>query len=90
MVRLQELPMESVYEITRRGTFYVLVFFKKPDAKLEKGIRGFRAIALMSALAKWYSAVVVGLLHEEAEPFEWTKLPVGSGRGINCERMQRS
>ena len=40
------------------------ISLKKPDAKLEECIRGFRAIALVSVLAKWYAAVVVGLLHE--------------------------
>ena len=32
---------------------------KTPDAKLEKDIRGFRAIALMPVWAKWYCAVLV-------------------------------
>ena len=82
---LQELPMESVYEITLwfqkrfRGECWAprawkilrLVFLKKLDAKLENGIRGFRAFALMSVLAKWYAAGVVGLLHEEPEPIGW-------------------
>ena len=31
----------------------LLGFLKKPDAKLEKGTRWFRAIAFMSTLAKW-------------------------------------
>ena len=44
--------------------------FKKIDAKLEKGIRAFRASALMAVLAKLYAAGwwSVGLLHKEPEP----------------------
>ena len=42
-----------------------LVFLKKPDAKIEKGLRGFRAMALPSVVAKWYTTVLVDLLHEE-------------------------
>ena len=30
------------------GKILRLVYLKKPDAKLEKGLRGFRAIALLS------------------------------------------
>ena len=81
---LRELPMESVYEITHwfekrfRGKCRApsgvetstLRILKKPDAKLEKGLRGFRAIALISVLSKWYAAVLVGLLHDEKEPIE--------------------
>ena len=61
--------MVSVYEITHwfekrfRGecrapaAWKVLrsVLLEKPDAKLEKGLRGFRAIALMSVLSYWYA-----------------------------------
>ena len=65
-----------------------LVFLKKPDAKLEKGLRGFRAIALLSVLSEWYTTVVVNLLHEEKEPVESSKLHVGAERGVNCEHMQ--
>ena len=61
--------MESVYEIARwiwerdsevnvwlqqRGTIPCWVFLMQRDAKLEKCIRGFRAAALISLLAKWY------------------------------------
>ena len=35
-----------------------LVFFKT-DAKVEKGLRGFRAIALLSVFSKWYTTVLV-------------------------------
>ena len=57
---LQELPMESVCEITHRfgkkfrggvraaWTILRLVFLEKLDAKLEWGIRGFLGSALMS------------------------------------------
>ena len=55
-----------------------LVFLKKPDAKLEKGLRGFRAIAPMSVFSKWYTTVLVDLLHEEKEPDEWRRFARGS------------
>ena len=42
-----------------------LVFLMKPDAKLEKGLRGFRATALVSVFSKWCTAVLVDLVHEE-------------------------
>ena len=41
----------------------IVVFLKEPEAKLEQGIRRGtigRTIALMSVVAKWYAAVVVG------------------------------
>ena len=46
---LQCLPMETVYEVTHwfEKRFNRLVFLKKPDAKLEKRVRGFHAIALL-------------------------------------------
>ena len=50
------------------------------EAKLEKGLRGFRAIALMSVLAKWYAAVGVALLQGERELLEWKELHVGAER----------
>ena len=57
-----------------------LVFLRKPNTKLEKGIRGFRAIALLSMFSKWYTTVLVELLHEEKEPIEWRNLHVGAVR----------
>ena len=69
-------------------TILRLVFLKKPDAKLEKGLRGFRAIALLSVFCKWYATVLVGLLHEEMESVEWKSLHVEAERGVNCEHMQ--
>ena len=45
-----------------------LVFLKKPDAKLEKGLRGFRAIALLSVFSMWYTTVLLDMLHDEKEP----------------------
>ena len=41
------------------------MFLKKPDAKLEKGSRAFRAIGLFSVFSMWYTTVLVDLLHEE-------------------------
>ena len=64
------------------------MFLKKPDANLEKGLRGFRAIALLSVSSEWYTTVLVDLLHEEQEPVEWRKLHVGAESGVNCEHMQ--
>ena len=64
------------------------MFLKKPDAKLEKGLRGFRVIALLSVYSKWYTTVLVDLLHEEKEQIEWRSLHVGAERGVNCEHMQ--
>ena len=64
-----------------------LLFLKKPDARLEKGLRGFRSIALLSVFSKWYTTVLVDLLHEETEPVEWTSPHVGAERGVNCEHM---
>ena len=66
------------------------LFLKKPDAQLEKGLRGFRAIALLSVFSKWYTTVRVDLLREEKEPIEWRSLHVGAERGVNCEHVQAS
>ena len=57
------------------------------DAKLEKGLRGFRQIALLSVFSK-YTTILVDLLHEEKQPTEWRSLQVGADRGVNCEHMQ--
>ena len=65
-----------------------LVFLKKPDAKTDKGLRGFRAITLLSVFSKLYATVLVDLLHEEKELVEWRMLHVGAERGVNCEHMQ--
>ena len=99
---LQCSPTETVYEVTHWFDKWLkgecrapeawkiprLVFFKKPDAKLEKGLRGFRATALLSVFSKWYTTVLVDLLHEEQEPVEWRRPHVGAERGVNCEHMQ--
>ena len=99
---LQCLPTETVYEVAHwfdkrfRGECRApearkilrLVFLKKPDTKLEIGLRGFRAIELLSVFSKWNTTVPVDLLHEEKEPVEWRRLHVGAERGVNCEHMQ--
>ena len=68
---LRCLPKKSVYEvphlfhkrfeesvvIRRRGKFYL----KTRDAKLEKGLRGYRAIALLNVFFKWYTAFLVDI-----------------------------
>ena len=100
---LQFLPTETEYEVAHRfdkwfrrecrapepWTILRLVFLKKPDAQLEKGLRGFRAIALMSVFPKRYVTVLVDLLHQEKEKVEWRRLHVGAERGVNCEHMLR-
>ena len=99
---LRRLPTVFIYEVThwfqRRflGTSSApeawrilrLVFLKKLDAEVEKGLRGFRAIALLSVFSKWSSTVWVDLLHEDKEPIEWMSLHVGAEKGVNCEHMQ--
>ena len=99
---LRRSPTVVIYEVTRwfqrrfLGTSRApeawrilrLVFLKKLDARLEKGLRGFRAVALLSVFPKWFTTVLVDLLHEEKEPIEWMSLHVGAERGVNCEHMQ--
>ena len=81
---LSRLPTEVIYEVTHWfQKRFALVFLKKPDARLEKGLRGFGAIALLSVF------VLVDLLHEEKEPIEWMSLHVGAERGVNCEHVQQ-
>ena len=91
---LQCLALETVYQVAHwfekrfKGecrapeawTSLRSVFLKKP-AMLEKGLRGFRAIALLSVFSKWYKTVLVDLLHE---PIEWWSLHMGAERGVNC------
>ena len=38
--------------------------------------------------SKWYTTVLVDMLHEEKEPIEWMSLHVGAERWVNCEHMQ--
>ena len=38
--------------------------------------------------SKWYTTVLVDMLHDETEPSEWKNLHEGAERGINCEHMQ--
>ena len=69
---LQVLPMETVYEVTHwfrgecraPGAWKILrlVFFSRTLTPVEKGLRGFRAIALLSGFSKMFSAVLVDLL----------------------------
>ena len=61
---------------------------KKPNAKIEKGLRGFLAIALLSVFSKWYTTVEVHMPHDEKEQSDWKRLHVGTERGMNCEHMQ--
>ena len=83
---LRCLPTQTVYEVAH--------WFNKrfkgdcPDTMLEKGLRGFRAIALLSVLSEWHTTVLVNLLHKEKEPIAWRSLHVGVERRVNCEHMQ--
>ena len=61
---------------------------KSQTPGVKKGLRGFRAIALLSVLSKWNTTVLVDLLHEEKEPVEWRRLHVGDEREVNCEHVQ--
>ena len=58
------------------------VFLWKPEAKLEKGMHGHGAIALLSVITKWFPATVVLLLLQDKNPEEWKELHVDAGR---CE-----
>ena len=62
------------------------VFLQKPDASLEKGLRGFRAVALRSVFSTSYTTVLVELVHEEKEPIEC--FTCEAERGVDCEHMQ--
>ena len=98
---LQCVPTETDYEVThwfdKRFTgesrapearkILCFVFTKKSEAQFEKGPRGFRAVAFLSVFSKWYTTVLVDLLHEEQEPAERRRLRVGAERGANCEHM---
>ena len=83
-VMLQCLPMETMYEVSHwfekrfkeecgvpeAWKIQRLAFLKKRDVRLEKGLRGFRAIAHLSVVSKRKTTVLVDLLHEEKEPIE--------------------
>ena len=43
-----------------------------------KRLRGFRAMAWMSVLSKWYTSILVGVVREEREPIEWEGPHVGA------------
>ena len=79
---LKELPIETVYEITKwfqrglRGQFEApsswtilkRVLLRKSDASAAKGVRGYQENAFMSVVAKWCSSVVVHKLSDSTEP----------------------
>ena len=99
---LQCLPTETMYEVAHwfdkrfhgecrapeAWTVLRLVFLGKPDAKLEKGLRGLRAIVLLSVFSKCYTTVLVDMLHDGKEPSEWERLHVGAERRVKCEHLQ--
>ena len=51
-----------------------LCFSSSQTSSLKKGYAA-------SAFSKWYTTVLVDLLHEETEPIEWRSLHVGAQRG---------
>ena len=67
---IKQLPLKKVYIVTRcfqerfmgqmeapsSWKIVKLVFLRKPDAELRKGIRSYRAIALTSVMSKWYAS----------------------------------
>ena len=76
---LQKLPMgvrvrnhPVVREAVQKGvpSTGCLECLGKPHARIEKGLRGFRAFALLGVFSKWYTLVLAGLLHEEKEPIQ--------------------
>ena len=69
----------------RRGVENLSIGVSQICQTLEKGLRGFRAIAQLSVFSKWCTTVPVDLLPEETE---WRSLCVGAERGGNCEHMQ--
>ena len=99
---LSRLPTEVIHVVTHRfpkrfqedcrapeaRRILRLVFLNKPDARLEKELRRFRAIALLKVFSKWYTSLLVDLLHEEKEPIEWLGLHMGAERGVNYKHMQ--
>ena len=58
-----------------------MVFFEKPEAKLRNGTLGFRGIALMTVLAEWYAAVMVGLLQARADRMKGIACTLGRRGG---------
>ena len=64
------------------------IFQRKPHASTEAGLRGCRAVALLSVMAKGYLSVVVQMLRDSKEPTGWRRPHVGGERGVNCEHLQ--
>ena len=103
MTELRELHIETVYEITHwfekrlKDEYRApaawkkilrLVFFKKPDAKLGKGLRGFRAVALMSVLFKMVCSSSGGTLARFEGAGGMGEACTRAPRGrVNCEDM---
>ena len=62
------------------------VVLKKPDAKLEKCLRGFRTIAFLNVFSLpqlWWTHCT-----RKKEPIEWRSSHVGAERGAICQHMQ--
>ena len=55
-----------------------LVYFRKPNAMLENGLRGFRAIALLIVFSKWHTTVLVDMYNDEKVPSGWKRFARGS------------
>ena len=48
----------------------------KTRRRTNKGIRSYRAIALISVMSKWYASCIILRLEKEKEPESWKKLHV--------------
>ena len=62
------------------GQFYNSCSSKKSDAKLEKGLRRFRSIALLRVFSNWYTTVLVDMFNDAKMLSEWKRLHVGVER----------
>ena len=62
---MPNLPMKAVYEVAHWFAKRFNGECLAPVAKLERGLRGFRAIALLSVFSQWYTKVLVDLLRVE-------------------------
>ena len=98
---LSRLPTEVIYEVThwfqkrfqgdaelwRSGEFCAWCSSRSLMQDWRRGsVVSLRL--LYCVFSKWYTTVLVDLLHEEKEPIEWMSLHVGAERGVNCEHMQ--
>ena len=81
-----EKDSEANVVLLQRRNFHV--WFSSRSVMRSWGLGRFRAVALMSVLAEWHAAVMVGLLQEERELIEFKELAVGAESRVNSEHMQ--